>query len=129
MPSPAEVILARAEQAPDLAIELVWVRRSSGDATGGGMNGSVERRFAHCPEGTTLAEAVESHVPPQQRRALAEGRLTVAIFGERRARETRLQNGDRIELLEPLLADPKQSRARRAQVQRSRKGDARWEKR
>ncbi len=37
-----------------------------------------------------------------------------AIFGQRVARDAPLRDGDRIELLRPLLADPKDARRRRA---------------
>lgn len=38
----------------------------------------------------------------------------VAIFGERVERDVRLHDGDRVELLRPLLIDPKDARRRRA---------------
>jgi putative ubiquitin-RnfH superfamily antitoxin RatB of RatAB toxin-antitoxin module len=37
-----------------------------------------------------------------------------AVFGVRVAVDTRLRDGDRLELLRPLQADPKESRRRRA---------------
>jgi putative ubiquitin-RnfH superfamily antitoxin RatB of RatAB toxin-antitoxin module len=37
-----------------------------------------------------------------------------AVFGERIAAEGRLHDGDRLELLQPLLVDPKEARRRRA---------------
>jgi len=38
----------------------------------------------------------------------------VAIFGERVERDTPLHDGDRVELLRPLLIDPKDARRLRA---------------
>lgn len=38
----------------------------------------------------------------------------VAVFGERATHDRRLADGDRIEMLRPLVADPKDSRRRRA---------------
>ncbi|MFC3816140.1 RnfH family protein [Lysobacter sp. GCM10012299] len=38
-----------------------------------------------------------------------------AVFGVRADAATRLRDGDRLELLRPLQADPKESRRRRAQ--------------
>ncbi|QSX75755.1 RnfH family protein [Lysobacter arenosi] len=38
-----------------------------------------------------------------------------AVFGVRATVDTRLRDGDRLELLRPLQADPKESRRRRAQ--------------
>jgi putative ubiquitin-RnfH superfamily antitoxin RatB of RatAB toxin-antitoxin module len=40
--------------------------------------------------------------------------LAYAIFGQRVRAETPLADGDRVELLRPLAADPKDSRRRRA---------------
>lgn len=37
-----------------------------------------------------------------------------AVFGERVTTDIRLRDGDRLELLQPLLADPKEARRRRA---------------
>jgi len=42
----------------------------------------------------------------------------VAVFGVRATRGTALNDGDRIELLRPLLADPKQARRTRADASR-----------
>ena len=43
-----------------------------------------------------------------------DGIAAVAVFGERVDHQHRLQDGDRIELLRPLLIDPKDARRRRA---------------
>ncbi|MDR3389872.1 MAG: RnfH family protein [Rudaea sp.] len=40
----------------------------------------------------------------------------VGIFGSTATRSTRLRDGDRVELYRPLLADPKDSRRRRARA-------------
>ncbi|HEY5803044.1 MAG TPA: RnfH family protein [Lysobacter sp.] len=40
-----------------------------------------------------------------------------AVFGQRADADTRLRDGDRLELLRPLQADPKESRRRRAKQQ------------
>lgn len=40
----------------------------------------------------------------------------IAIFGNTVTLQQRLRDGDRIELLRPLLADPKESRRRRARA-------------
>ena len=45
--------------------------------------------------------------------------LSFAIFGRRASRDTRLHDGDRIELLRPLLVDPKEARHRRAAKKRA----------
>ncbi|MEO8160316.1 MAG: RnfH family protein [Arenimonas sp.] len=66
------------------------------------------------PEGSAVAEALRhaaarGFVPAIQADA---GRL--AIFGNPATPATRLRAGDRIELLRPLLADPKERRRERA---------------
>jgi putative ubiquitin-RnfH superfamily antitoxin RatB of RatAB toxin-antitoxin module len=43
-----------------------------------------------------------------------EGIDAYAIFGERVQADTRLQDGDRLELLRPLQIDPKEARRKRA---------------
>lgn len=43
-----------------------------------------------------------------------EAGTVLAVFGERVDHASRLRDGDRIELLRPLQADPKQARRRRA---------------
>ena len=63
-------------------------------------------------EGATLADAVRAAGLP------LEGIAGYAIFGERAMPATPLRDGDRIELLRPLQADPKDARRRRAAGQR-----------
>jgi len=41
--------------------------------------------------------------------------VAYAVFGVRATGETELREGDRVELLRPLLADPKDARRRRAE--------------
>jgi putative ubiquitin-RnfH superfamily antitoxin RatB of RatAB toxin-antitoxin module len=48
------------------------------------------------------------------RLGLDPGRLSYAIHGQRAAPDTPLREGDRVELLRPLTADPKSSRRSRA---------------
>nr|WP_133500125.1 RnfH family protein [Lysobacter terrigena] len=65
-----------------------------------------ESLWLDLPDGATVASAL----------ALSgwEAR-DVAVFGERSTRERVLVAGDRIEILRPLIADPKDARRRRAQ--------------
>ena len=44
--------------------------------------------------------------------------IACAVFGVRATGETGLREGDRVELLRPLQADPKDARRRRAQTSR-----------
>ena len=59
-------------------------------------------------DGATVAVALAACGLPQ------EGVSGHAVFGERAGMGTVLNDGDRLELLQPLLADPKEARRRRA---------------
>ena len=60
------------------------------------------------PQGSTVADAIA-------RSGFAlEGITAFAVFGERVGSEHVLHEGDRVELLRPLQADPKDARRRRA---------------
>lgn len=66
-------------------------------------------RTLQLPEGSTVADAVNAA-------ALAEAvpGMPCAIHGSVAAPTQLLHDGDRVELLRPLLADPKDARRRRA---------------
>ena len=76
-------------------------------------------------EGATVAQALaaanlEARFPGEALETIAGG-----IWGARVARETRLRDGDRVELYRALKADPKDQRRRRARPRpspRSRSG-------
>lgn len=61
------------------------------------------------PEGATVADALAAAAFLQQ-----ETPAAVAIHGETVALDQTLRDGDRVELLRPLLLDPKEARRRRA---------------
>ena len=65
------------------------------------------------PESATAADAVAAS-GLIDRFGLIDAALGVAIFGQAAKRTTPLQAGDRVELLRPLRADPKDARRRRA---------------
>jgi putative ubiquitin-RnfH superfamily antitoxin RatB of RatAB toxin-antitoxin module len=68
-----------------------------------------EGRTLELPVGATVGEAIAAS-------GLGiEGVAGAAVFGERVELARVLQDGDRVELLGPLLADPKEARRRRAQ--------------
>ncbi len=67
-----------------------------------------ERRLLELPEGATAGEAVAASG------IAVEGVAGLAVFGERAGPERPLRDGDRVELLGPLLVDPKDARRRRA---------------
>ena len=70
----------------------------------------------HCvtvPQGTTAAEAVGHAGLMQQWRLNPDAPLPLARFGRLIKPETVLATGDRVEILRPLLADPKDQRRQR----------------
>ena len=66
------------------------------------------------PAGSTVGEALQRASALGFRPALEADAGSLAVFGRAANPGTRLHAGDRIELLRPLLADPKQRRRERA---------------
>lgn len=66
------------------------------------------------PAGATVALALARAVEQGFSPAAEAGAGTLAVFGRLATPATPLHEGDRIELLRPLLADPKQRRRERA---------------
>ena len=60
------------------------------------------------PDGATVADALKASGFDQA------GVGAYAVFGERAMADDGLREGDRVELLRPLQADPKEARRRRA---------------
>lgn len=67
-------------------------------------------------DGASVADALDAS-GIVSRLGLFEAALSYAIHGQRVERNTPLRGGDRIELLRPLVADPKEARRRRAAEQ------------
>ena len=67
-----------------------------------------EARTLELPEGATVADALAAAALP------LEGHPALAIHGEMATADHPLHDGDRVELLRPLLLDPKEARRRRA---------------
>jgi hypothetical protein len=65
-------------------------------------------------EATTAAEALLQSGLLQSCPDLAQARLSLGVFGRRVAPDHRLRDGDRVEVLRPLQADPKDARRRLA---------------
>lgn len=105
-----------------LEVQVIW--KSPDDAQAGGSR--LVACTVRCPQGATLQDALQGLSNESVLKALDSGALQPAIFGEHRPLDAALATGDRVELLGELHADPKESRARRARVQRSRQGDLRW---
>lgn len=68
-------------------------------------------------EGATARDAAQASGIPA-RHGLAVAELALGIFGRRIAPEHALGDGDRVEILRPLAADPKEARRRRARSRR-----------
>ena len=64
-------------------------------------------------EGATLQDALVASGFP------LDETTGVAVFGERETPDYRMHDGDRVELLRPLQADPKDARRRRASKPRA----------
>ena len=69
-----------------------------------------QRQFVDLAEGASVGDALAA----ANVRVPAEGIVAVAIHGVLVQQNRVLQDGDRLELLRPLLADPKENRRRRA---------------
>jgi putative ubiquitin-RnfH superfamily antitoxin RatB of RatAB toxin-antitoxin module len=68
------------------------------------------------PEGATVAEALRSDALEP---AMRDGVRGFAVHGATVAGDAVLRDGDRLELLRPLQADPKEARRRRADRRRT----------
>jgi putative ubiquitin-RnfH superfamily antitoxin RatB of RatAB toxin-antitoxin module len=113
-----------------MTTELASIRVEIAYVEAGGQSvPEVRIRALQLTVGTTLGDALVRVGDPALEAAIASGALVPALFGERVQSTYVLHDGDRIELLGPLVADPKLSRGRRAEVQRARQGDARWTRR
>lgn len=68
----------------------------------------------HVPLGSTVGTAVAASGVGEDHPELDLARCPVGIYGERVDAGTVVDAGDRIEIYRPLIADPKESRRRRA---------------
>lgn len=66
------------------------------------------------PAGATVADALAAADLPSRIPGIEVEPEGLAIYGQAATPETTLHDGDRIEVLRPLLVDPKQARRRRA---------------
>lgn len=92
-----------------MQVELAWSPRA----------GEVQRRMLTLPQGATIAEAIAhaiANVPVDGIGRSAGGllpALAAAVWGRVREASHPLRDGDRVELLRPLAADPMEARRRR----------------
>ena len=89
-----EVVLAEAERQTVLRLEL--------------------------PAGTTAGEALAASGIFARHPGVDPARCAVGIFGREVARDRRLLDGDRVEVLRPLLQDPRDRRRQAARANRKR---------
>jgi len=66
------------------------------------------------PAGATVADALAKADLAAALPGAAVDPARLALFGQTATLETRLHDGDRVEILRPLVADPKQARRQRA---------------
>jgi putative ubiquitin-RnfH superfamily antitoxin RatB of RatAB toxin-antitoxin module len=73
------------------------------------------------PAGSTVADAVERSGLTQRHGEITARPLACAIFGRAVGSTTTLRDGDRVEILRPLLIDPKEQRRQAASRERKRR--------
>lgn len=96
-----------------LRIEIAWVAA-----------GAVQLQRVSVPAGSLLSDALERAATLVPADVLT--RASVAVFGRRRRLDEPLFDGDRIEILGPLLVDPKKARRHRVERKRSTMARDRW---
>ncbi|MCO5100273.1 MAG: RnfH family protein [Burkholderiaceae bacterium] len=105
-----------------MRVEVAWTNEEEG----------VVVREYELPEGATVDDALAAIGPPvgeTLRAGVDETALAVAVYGQLRSRGTVLVEGDRVELVGRLLADPKAARRRRVQQRRAEGAEPRWKRR
>jgi uncharacterized protein len=75
------------------------------------LAGEVDAVSVRLPQGASVRDAIAASGIGERRPVDLEA---VGIFGRRVAPDTRLADGDRVEIYRPLLLDPKEQRRRRA---------------
>lgn len=71
-------------------------------------------REVRVPEGTTLQRAVELSGILKDVPGIDPSAVCVGIHGKVKTLDARLRDRDRVEIYRPLIADPKESRRKRA---------------
>ena len=66
-------------------------------------------------QGTTIAQAIGQSGVLQDIAGIDLAQQSVGLYGKKQPLDTVLRERDRIEIYRPLLADPKESRRRRAE--------------
>jgi uncharacterized protein len=76
------------------------------------LAGETDAVTVQLPSGATAADALRASGLLEKHRALADAKF--GIYGKVVAGDTRLVDGDRVEIYRPLRLDPKEARRRRA---------------
>jgi uncharacterized protein len=79
-------------------------------------------RRLELPEGSSVADAVRASALAQEFPEIDDAGGDFAIYGRRVAGRTILRDLDRVEILRPLAADPKEIRRARARMKKPRGG-------
>ncbi len=70
-------------------------------------------------EGSTAVDAVNKSGIQEHFPEIDFDALKLGVFGKAQKPDTVLRAGDRVEIYRPLIADPKESRRRRAEAEKS----------
>jgi putative ubiquitin-RnfH superfamily antitoxin RatB of RatAB toxin-antitoxin module len=95
-------------EAPDLSVEVVYSPAPE----------QVLRRPLSLPAGSTVADALQASGLALEGHAIQP--LETGIWGLKAGPETRLREGDRVEIYRPLRCDPKEARRQRYRQRKSR---------
>lgn len=74
---------------------------------------SVDQVELHLPVGATVEQALRESGLIERHALPAAERLSVGVWGKRRALTDALRDNDRVEIYRPLLVDPKEARRQR----------------
>jgi len=72
-------------------------------------------RELNLPLGATVRDAIEQSGILQMAPEIDLSVCRVGIYGKLKSQDTVLRRGDRVEIYRPLIADPKESRRKRAE--------------
>lgn len=87
----------------EIAVEVVYALPLAQDST-----------RLHVPAGTTVAQAIEQAGVTLRHPEIELVDDRVTVYGKKVMLTTTLRNEDRVEILRPLSADPKEARRKRA---------------
>ena len=90
-----------------LRVEVIYAARDAADAV------SLE-----LPAGATVRDAVAASGMLERHPEIDLSRQKCGVFGKSRPLDSRLSDGERVEIYRPLAMDPKEARRRRARKPR-----------